>query len=215
MKKFFTLLVMVAVSCSAFAINLDDNVSVTAGLYSRYVWRGSDFGNAPVIQPGIDYSTDNFSIGAWGSYSLSANTGGTEADLYASYTFGDLFTLSFTDYFFPDESSSIGTYFDYDTHSLEFGGSFALGDVTLSGYYLANQNDDLYFEASYSKGWFGAFVGAGDNSYTAEGDFNLCNVGISASKDCEITDKLAIPVTAQLVLNPDKEQIHFVFGINF
>ena len=58
--------------------------SVYADLVSRYVWRGSDFGNSPAIQPGLDISYKNFTVGAWGSASL-ASLNLQEADLFASY----------------------------------------------------------------------------------------------------------------------------------
>jgi len=84
-----------------------------ADLVSRYIWRGKDYGNSPAIQPNLSFSAGGFRIGAWGSYafvsqqqkindSTTTDLGKfTETDLYASYTLKG-FTLTFTDYFFPN-----------------------------------------------------------------------------------------------------------------
>src|SRR6056297_1976031 len=84
------------------------SVSVNADLVSRYVWRGVDYGNSPAIQPGIEYANGNFAFGTWGSYSTSSNTGGLEADLYTSYSFGFGLSIGVTDYYFPGEKVIAG-----------------------------------------------------------------------------------------------------------
>jgi len=93
--------------------------SIGSDLVSRYVWRGINLGgSSPSIQPYIEYGFGNedhaFSIGAWGAYSLSGSQTGQEADLYLSYTFKDLITLSLTDYFFPDETVDRNNFFNYN-----------------------------------------------------------------------------------------------------
>ena len=192
--------------------------SVGADLYNRYVWRGTDFGNSPVVQPTVEYSIGGFAIGAWGSYSTSANVGGTEADLYASYGFDFGFDVVVTDYFFPVEPTAEdgkGGYFNYDdNHLIELGLSQSIGDFYLSGNVLMNGDNDLYFEAGYSFGAFDAFVGAGNNAYTLDCDFNVCNVGISTSKEIKITDNFSLPMSGSVILNPDSEQIFFVVGVS-
>lgn len=103
-------------------------ISINTDLNSRYVWRGTQFGgNSPSIQPGISISKSNLEFGIWGAYSLGGINSGQELDLYLSYTFNkDLFTLSVTDYFFPDEALNYN-YFNYEAnvtgHILE--GSFS------------------------------------------------------------------------------------------
>ena len=72
----------------------------------------------PAIQPYIEYgfgSEDHsFAIGAWGAYSLSGTQTGQEADLYLSYTLKEVFSITLTDYFFPNEESSSFNYFNYN-----------------------------------------------------------------------------------------------------
>lgn len=93
--------------------------SVGADFVSRYIWRGVNLGGAsPSIQPYVEYgfgSTDHaFAVGAWGAYSVSGVQTGQEADLYLSYTLKEMFSLTFTDYFFPDETVSRNKYFNYN-----------------------------------------------------------------------------------------------------
>ncbi len=200
------------------------NLTVGADMVSRYVWRGTDFGNAPAIQPTLEYSKKGFSVGAWGSYSLSSNTGGLEADLYVSYAFDFGLSLSITDYYFPGEqlindNNALyplrnGSYFDGSSHILEAGVGYGIGDLSLSANYMfVGAEQDMYFEAKYAFGPFAAFVGAGNEQYTSDNSFTVCNVGISASKDIHVSDKWTLPVSSTFILNPDTEQVHLVFDI--
>ena len=42
--------------------------------------------------------------------------------------------------------------------------------------------------------------------------FNVCNIGLEVSKDIVITDRFSIPVTGQLIFNPDSETMFLVVG---
>src|SRR6056297_1889926 len=95
-KMYSTILLVLLVTGTAFSGDL----SVGADLVSRYVWRGSDFGNAAAVQPSIAFTEGNLEIGAWGSWALNGAPGGNENDLYASYSFKN-FSFTVTDYFFP------------------------------------------------------------------------------------------------------------------
>ena len=46
-------------------------VAIGADVVSRYVWRGSDYGNAAAVQPGIETAVGPVTFGAWGSWSIS------------------------------------------------------------------------------------------------------------------------------------------------
>ncbi len=104
-------------------------VALGADLYSRYVWRGTQFGgNSPSLQPSLSASYGNFEMGAWGAYSLGGTNSSQEMDLYLSYSFlNELFTAVITDYYFPTEDAAYN-YFDYNKgstgHVLEAGISF-------------------------------------------------------------------------------------------
>ena len=148
----------------------ESNWSTGADFVSRYVWRGTDFGNAPAIQPSIEYGIGNFAIGAWGSYALSASPY-LEADLYASYSFGFGLDIIASDYYFP--AAEFGgvtdsSWFDDNSHTFEIGLSQAIGDFYISGYYFLNADSDLYIETGYAFQNLNIFAGFGNKSYTAQ-----------------------------------------------
>lgn len=218
-KTLLLLLLFFTVSGTEFVLA---QISTGADIVSRYVWRGTDFGNAPAIQPTLEFASGDFVIGAWGSYALSSNIGGAEADLYASYAIND-FSIGITDYYFPGEGFAggvpvtTGNYFDYENaHSYELNLGYSYQDFSISAnYFFANLNDDLYFELGYSLENVAFFAGVGNENYTADGEFNFVNVGLSSSKDIVVTDTFTLPVFGSIILNPDSEQLFLLVGITF
>ena len=99
MKTLFNSILVCIISLSA----LMAETTIGADVVSRYVWRGTDYGNAAAVQPTIETSVGPLTVGAWGSWSISpgpADASGNECDLYASTTVGPV-GLTLTDYFFP------------------------------------------------------------------------------------------------------------------
>jgi hypothetical protein len=43
--------------------------------------------------------------------------------------------------------------------------------------------------------------------------FAVTNIAIKASKEIQITDKFSLPVFGQVIWNPNREDVHFVFGV--
>ncbi len=215
-KLFLTIAILGVVAMSSFKTSAQANVDVGADLMSRYVWRGTDFGGSPSIQPYIEMSTGNFVLGAWGAYTTNA-PGAQEADLYAGYSFGDVFSLTVTDYYFPMDDMS-DEYFDFDNnHSIEVSGTFTLENFSLlAGKFLAGADDEsLYFEAGYDFSVVNVFAGAGDNVYTTDNEFGLVNVGIGTSKDIKISDYFSLPLSGSVILNPESESLFMVVGVSF
>jgi len=201
--------------------------SFGADLVSRYIFRGLDYGDSPAIQPSLSFSRNGFTIGAWGSYAFIATPTGIEADLYASYETKFGLSVGITDYYYPQEQLKIfpdstiapersGTYFDYaNTHYDELNISQSVKDFTISANWgFHNFDNALYFEAGYQFKWLEFFIGAGNKIYTAKRKFNVVNIGITASKDINITKKYAFGISSSVILNPDREQIHLVFGLS-
>lgn len=211
---FFNVGFLLSCAIASSAQDSKGDWTIGADFYNRYIWRGSDYGNSPVVQPTIKYSNAGFSVGFWGSYSLSSNTSATEADLFLGYAFKNGLSLLVTDYYFPSEPGSAGNYFDYqNAHIFEATVSQAIGKFSLAGnYYFANANDDLYFEAGYAFKTVNLFLGAGNKSYSDNGEFNVVNLGISSTKTIPVTEKFSLPLTGKVILNPNKEQIFLVIG---
>ncbi len=213
MKKTFTLfaglLMLVAFTPKVQGQSWDTGLDI----YSSYVWRGTKFGSGPAFQPYVEFSSGGFAIGAWGSYNASTNEA-AEADLYASYGF-DLgenasLGLTLTDYYFPGDLWLEGT-----SHYIEPMVSLGLGSFSLTGAYMMNDGaGDLYLEAGLSAGAVDLTLGGGDGAYTIDGEFTICNIGISTSKEIKITDSFSLPVSGAAILNPSSEQFHIVAGIS-
>ncbi|MCX6227991.1 MAG: hypothetical protein NTV75_02220 [Bacteroidia bacterium] len=202
------------ISISASAQETKGAWTTGADFYNRYNWRGSDFGNSPVVQPTIKYVDGGFTLGAWGSYSLSGVTTATEADLFMTYAFKSGFSLTLTDYYFPAEPGSVGNYTTYKApHMFEISPGFTSGKFSIVGNYaFANVNNDIYVEAALALKTCSIFVGAGNEQYSSDKNFNVVNLGLSTTKTIAISDKFSLPLTGKVILNPEKDQIFFVLG---
>ena len=250
-KNRIVLIIILAISFSGINIinaqteskKEESPVSVSCDMMSRYVWRGSDFGASPSIQPGIEFSNSGFTIGTWGAYALNLN-GVQEADLYIGYTFKDVFSLTVTDYFFPEETASY-QYFDYNSsttgHILETTLSFKGTDkIPLSVLIASNvwgadarkMNTDgtvgniqysTYAELGYSYKNLNAFIGfnlTNPDEYHGESGFygdavGVVNLGLTAIKNIEITDKFSLPLSVSLITNPQAGKIYLLAGFSF
>jgi hypothetical protein len=190
------------------------NFETGTDIVSSYVWRGSKLAG-PSFQPAVSFSTSGLTIGVWGSFD---SQGYAEADPYISWSFPFGLSLGVTDYYFCDQklfeiSDSIGS------HALDLNLGFETGGLSLSANYIVNEaggaesaGGDMYFEAGYNFGNFNLFLGAGDGWYTEDGDFQICNIGIGTTKEIKITDTFSLPVSGQVVVNPDTEQLFVVVG---
>jgi hypothetical protein len=135
MKRTLKIAICLSFLCLSFVGFAQDSTKTSsvnfdfgADLVSRYVWRGTQFGGAsPALQPGASIGIGGLEIGTWGSYSLGGVNPAQEFDLYVSYTFADMITVTLNDYFFPVEGVDY-KYFNYKEeetgHILEASVSF-------------------------------------------------------------------------------------------
>lgn len=191
--------------------------SVGADFYSNYVWRGTRFGNGPAFQPSIKYTIGGLTAGIWGSFDAS---GYQEADPFISYSLPFGLSLGITDYYYCGDFTELSD--TAGNHAFEGNLGYTIGGLSLSANYIFNEaggaasaGGDKYFQATYNFKNFNLFLGAGDGWHTSDGDFAVCNVGLGTSKTIEITDKFSIPVTGQLIVNPEKKQMFMVVGFTF
>lgn len=184
---------------------LNGEVTIGADVVSRYVWRGTDYGNAAAVQPSIETTIGPVALGAWGSWSISpgpADASGNECDLYASTTVGPV-GLTLTDYFFPAYAGT-DSLLNIDIHVFELSAGADVGPVSLLAAANVSGDDDnsTYLELTY-----GAFsLGLGNGAYSTDGEFAPVSLGISASRD---------NFSASYIINPDQETSFLVFGVNF
>ena len=184
---------------------LNGEVTIGADVVSRYVWRGTDYGNAAAVQPSIETTIGPVALGAWGSWSISpgpADASGNECDLYASTTVGPV-GLTLTDYFFPAYAGT-DSLLNIDIHVFELSAGADVGPVSLLAAANVSGDDDnsTYLELTY-----GAFsLGLGNGAYSTDREFAPVSLGISASRD---------NFSASYIINPDQETSFLVFGVNF
>lgn len=201
MKYYKLFLVQLVLVSFAFT----KEITIGADVVSRYVWRGSDYGNAAAVQPTIESKVGPLTIGAWGSWSISpgpTDPSGNECDLYVSTNIGPVqFTI--TDYFFP-AYSGVDSLFNLDKHVLELGFSSDVGPVSLYTATNVSGDDDnsIYLEFNYNM----LTVGLGNGFYTSDSEFAPINIGVSATRD---------NFFASYIINPDQETSFLVFGIKF
>ena len=206
------------------------NFYLSTDIVTNYIWRGLIYSETANLQPYLAYTNDkgNFTIGAWGSYSLEKYY--SEVDFFASYNLGN-FTLAVWDYFTMYEKTN--RFFDYgsDTtvHALEamitFNGpeSFPI-ELIASTFFYGNDKDaqgdnyySTYFEVGYPFNWkannLKLFMGLTPQEGLYADDFAVCNIGIKNTREIKINDKFSIPLSGTVIVNPNTENIFFVFGI--
>jgi len=206
------------------------SVDLGADLMSRYVWRGTDFGNTAAIQPSLSFSAGGFTVGAWGSFDISPTEGSAvnENDLYVSYaveTSAGTFSAAVTDFYFSNPGNE---FFDYDgdtgAHVIEPSLSYS-GPVSLSASINAHGADsEVWLEASvpFSVQDVDLSLALGgtpnDESayYGTDADTGgaITKFSVTASRSVEITDSFALPIMASYYLNPYTERSYFIFGLS-
>lgn len=188
---------------------------------SRYVWRGIEFSDSPVVQPYAELTSGNFTLGAWASYETGGQVVGQELDLYASYAFGPV-SVGFIDYSFPVDGFSDG-FFQMKNHvgeaTLSFDGVEKFPLTFLLGVNVYNdENNSIYTELGFpfkiGETEMKAFVGGGNEIYTTDGEYKVSNFGLSASKAIKITDAFSLGVSASAIFNPDTDDAYLVFVIS-
>jgi len=218
-----TLLLTIILSINLLSAQEESKPSFDIGvdLASRYIWRGLEFSDSPVIQPYAEYNSGNFSLGIWASYETGGQVVGQEFDFYASYALGAV-SIGFTDYAFPVDGMSDG-YFQMKNHigeaMLTFEGveKFPLSLMVGVNVYNDDENS-IYTELGYpfkiGNTALKAFVGAGNEIYSENGDYTITNFGLSGSKDVKITDSFKLGMTASAIFNPDSEDAYLVLLIS-
>ena len=202
MKKFITAMVAIATlligNTTAFA-----GAELSVDAFSRHVWRGAAGPSSISIQPTLDLVSFDSNIGAtsvgiWGQIPITG--GDTEYDITLAQEVGEYGTVNLTSYYYD------GPFLESDSHDIELGiaGTFSGVDLFVGRFVSGDAvKDDTYIELGYELDGYNFHVGAGDGSYTADGDsFALVNVGVSVATE----DGYG----ASFIYNPDSETPFFV-----
>jgi len=235
-NKFYTILMLVGIAASAQNTeHSKDNLDFGADFQSRYIWRGLELGGSSAsVQPNLEFSSGNLSVGVWAAYSLGGVNQFQETDLYLNLAVSKSVAITLTDYYFPQDGIS-NNYFSLGKstgHVYEFMLSFSslfkspLGFTAATNFAGADkngvkQNYSTYLELSYSKTInnvsysfvAGGVIGDNGGYYLTNGA-GLINLGISASKEIKLSNTYNLPVNAALTFNPDQENIYLTFGFS-
>jgi Bacterial protein of unknown function (Gcw_chp). len=203
-------------------------ISLGADFMSRYIWRGSDFGQSPSIQPTLKVSAKGFTLGAWGAFTTSNTTPAQETDLYLSYTTpNNLLTFATTDYFFPNEAVAKNHYFNYNKNetghimegSISLNPSAKLPIGLLAGYnfYGSDKNNSVYLELLYNATLNGVPLSVFCGGTTDKGIYGteagVVNLGVKTTKEVKITETFKLPISASFITNPQTGNVFLVFGL--
>ena len=161
----------------AYADSTD--VGFEVELSTRNMFRGSQAGSGPYVFPSLTIPLSN-NIGGtyfniYGQYAVAGHDlDENEIDFTLSQDIGGIATLNLSSYYYD------GSLTDLDNHNLDlFLTSDYFGfDITLSRMiHSQTAEGDSYVELGYGLNNFDLFVGAGDGSYSDDGDFAPVNVG--------------------------------------
>lgn len=231
------ILIVLGISLSFLSLHSQEKQSPFAfslELSSKYMWRGIEYGTAPVAFPMLSYNYKGFSAYALGAYAINGSH--QEVDLGLSYTHKK-FTLGFSDYYYPSAVGEKDSYFQLSNrstgHSVEAYLTLTPFKIpiwlTLSTYVFGadkklngGQAFSSYAEVGYTHAFNGnnalsLAVGANLNKgfYTAyEKGFNVVNIALKYATSFAL-GKFKLPVSASYILNPYKEKSYFTFSLYF
>lgn len=232
------LLLLAAMSPPSLPAQAVPEVSVGVDLVSRYVWRGMNLGDAPSVQPSIGLAFKGWEVGTWGAYSLANEiTEGDEIDFWLGYSRdlpdGGSFGLVLTDYYYPNGGAKLSNFQDHDdedgpgAHTLEIGASFTFSEavpITLAGYMNVHNDagNNVYLQVAYPMAvgetsldlFLGVTPGSDENpGYYGTDAFSVLDVGLTATKEVELSDRFSLPVSGSWIVNPNLDVAYLVVGI--
>ena len=207
---------------------------VSLELSSKYMWRGIEYGTAPVAFPMLSFGYRGFSAFALGAYAFDGSH--QEVDLGINYSHKKIM-FGLSDYYYPSAVGEKDSYFKLGNrstgHSVEayltvtpFKAPLWL---TLSTYVFGadkkingNQAFSSYAEMGYTHSFndnndLSLALGANLNKsfYTNyEKGFNVVNIVLKYATRFTF-GKFKLPVSASYVLNPYKEKSYVTFSLYF
>ncbi len=157
---------------SAQADEIPITISADLPFFNKYVWRGVNLINDPVLQPSIDLEYKGWNLNLWGNYDINNAKRFDEYDVTLSYS-GELpqgsWTAGYIDYNYPGADVQ---------HSQEFFGRFALNQ-NLNPYIELNIDTDevrgFYARAGVETGFTNSSGDFNFHSWISYGDKNMNN----------------------------------------
>jgi hypothetical protein len=229
-RSFITILF---IAISFFGVAQINYPEAEVMIQSRHIWRGTQLGNAPAIEPSVTFSKGHFSLNIWAS--ATTNNSYSEIDLIPAWQFGE-FTVTVLDYYNPvlgEKNQFLNFQEGYNRHSVELTvdnysgekqrlkwlvGAFLLGDKneeTGNPFYTTYL--ELKYPFSFLKIDAEPFIGLTPfKGFYAE-KLAVINSGIALGKEIKLSSKLSIPIVLTYTYNPyeDKQFVTLGSGIVF
>lgn len=203
-------------------------------LSSKYMWRGLEYGNAPVVFPMLSYNYKGFNAFAMGAYAVNGSH--QEVDLGVSYSYKSI-CIGISDYYYPSNVGENDKYFDFKNrstaHSIETYFTFSPKSVplwlTVSTYIYGSdkKNEGKQAFSSYAEiGYTYSFNNNNNISLSVGGNLNTsfytdyvkgANIVNVALKYCTnlALGSYKLPISASYILNPYREKSYFSFSLYF
>lgn len=240
MKRFFVLsMVFIALWFKALANESEVSklpvkkpvVYVNVDFVSSHVWRGGKSGNAPSVEPLLEFNYGNLTLGTWAAATFDQKY--KELDLYLSYQV-NAFSITLFDYYCPPEKLSEARFSNFhgsDTYHLystdvSFNGNQKLpftftASTMMYGMDMDPETGKYYFstylETGYSKSWNNNSVSTKIGITTHKGIYAekaaLVNTEMSYTKTFEF-DRFNLPLFSRLIYNPYSGKAFVVGGFS-
>ena len=199
--------------------------SVSLELTSKYMWRGIEYGNSPVIFSSVTFAAHGISAYAMGGY--ATNGSHQEVDLGVGYTYKSLF-VGIADYYYPSAVGEKDGYFKLSSrktgHYIEAYTTFAPEKIPIwitASSYVFGADKNLKGKNAYSSyaelGYHYDFnkdnvlnlvlgVSLNKSFYIDyEKGFNVVNLALKYSTIFNF-GRFHLPVSASYIINPYKEK---------
>lgn len=234
MKRIFLIILSVILALPLLYSQEKKTIGVSLELSSKYMWRGIEYGTAPVAFPMLTFNYKGFSAFALGAYAFDGSH--QEVDLGINYSHKKI-TFGLSDYYYPSVVGEKDSYFGLSNrstgHSMEAYLTMTPFAVplwlTLSTYIFGADkklNEDQAFSSYAEIGYTYSFndnndlslaLGANLNKsfYTDyQKGFNVVNITLKYATYFTF-GKFKLPVSASYVLNPYKEKSYITFSLYF
>lgn len=229
MRRFILLVILSNLFLGVNAHSVDSCLYVQLDLANRWIWRGVNYSEAPVIQPTLGYANDKLNVFIFGSCAFERRSY-SEIDFSVEYQVARTLKLGFTDYFGINDS--IGAKHDFlnmkrttTMHMFDIYGIYTPSrkiPVTLLYSFwfwgadreqaTLKQNFSSYLEARYDKSYgkvkASAFAGMtlGKGFYASRPA--VVNLGVGLTKLLTAFNSVAIPAKLEFVLNPEIQNVY-------
>lgn len=229
MRKLILLLVPILAGISLFAQNETVKAEFETLVFSRHLWRGSQFGNAVTFEPSITLLKGDYRFNFWAAKTV--NKSYAEVDLIFSRSFSH-FSITFFDYYNPihgEENKYFVLKDGENRHSGELTINYEANsklpfNMMIGSFFYGDNNSktdkpffSTYAELSYpiSISYFEIepLLGLTTHKGYYADHFALLNSGVVARKDFNLGSNWVFPIQLSGIYNPYKNEFHFNIAV--